>query len=60
MPKSSKPVHLPDIINVPVVTPLLNPQRRAKLFSSIRAVGWGGGALEKQKTKIGFSSFIGE
>lgn len=54
-----KAVNLPDIIDVPMVAPLLNPQMRAKLFSSIKAVGWGGG-VGRNKTKIGFSSFIGE
>lgn len=52
-----------DIINVPVVTPLLNPQWCAKLFDSIRAGGWVDGCrreTKKKKTKIGFSSFIGE
>lgn len=42
-----------DIINVPVVTLLLNPQWCAKLFSSIRAGGWvdveeGTGETEKK------------
>lgn len=35
-----KAVKLAGMINVVVVTPLLNPQRCDTLFSSIRAVGW--------------------